>query len=200
MVVTKRKRAHYFGLPENRESITAIEAISAAGDYIPAFLLLAGTWHMGSWYEVPELEAETVLRPTPTAYTNNEISFEWIQHFYKYTISKRKGQSTLLIVDGHGSHCTLEVITFCEEHGILLFPLPPHLTHLLQPLDVSVFQPLKHFQSKAVDKLVRDDAISLSKLDFLSYIGEVRKQAFKKNTILSGFKRAGIYPFNSSLS
>ena len=31
MVVTKRKRAHYFSLPTNRESATAVEAISAAG-------------------------------------------------------------------------------------------------------------------------------------------------------------------------
>jgi hypothetical protein len=31
MVVTKRRRAHYFSLPTNRESATAVEAISAAG-------------------------------------------------------------------------------------------------------------------------------------------------------------------------
>jgi phosphoglycolate phosphatase-like HAD superfamily hydrolase len=29
LIVTKRKRAHYFGIAENRESATAIEAISA---------------------------------------------------------------------------------------------------------------------------------------------------------------------------
>ncbi|CAG9950794.1 unnamed protein product [Clonostachys rosea f. rosea IK726] len=31
MIITKRKRAHYFALPENRESATAVEAISASG-------------------------------------------------------------------------------------------------------------------------------------------------------------------------
>jgi len=41
-IVTKRQRAHYFGIPENRESATAIEAISAGGHYIPAFLILSG--------------------------------------------------------------------------------------------------------------------------------------------------------------
>ena len=31
LIVTKRKRAHYFGIPENRESATAIECISVNG-------------------------------------------------------------------------------------------------------------------------------------------------------------------------
>jgi hypothetical protein len=41
MIVTKRNRTHYFGLPEKRESATAIEPISAGGHYIPAFLILS---------------------------------------------------------------------------------------------------------------------------------------------------------------
>jgi hypothetical protein len=44
-VITRRKRSQYFGLAENRESATAIEAINAAGDHIPAFLILAGQVH-----------------------------------------------------------------------------------------------------------------------------------------------------------
>ena len=40
-IVTKRKRAHYFGIPENRESTIAIEAISTGGSYIPAFLIVS---------------------------------------------------------------------------------------------------------------------------------------------------------------
>lgn len=43
LIVTKRKRAHYFSLPTNRESATAIEAISAGGAVIPAFLILSAT-------------------------------------------------------------------------------------------------------------------------------------------------------------
>ena len=37
MVVTKQRRAHYFSLPTNCESATAVEAISAAGRVIPVF-------------------------------------------------------------------------------------------------------------------------------------------------------------------
>ncbi|KAM4055556.1 hypothetical protein HRG_015061 [Hirsutella rhossiliensis] len=37
VVVTKSRRSQYFGIEENRESATAVEAISADGRYIPAF-------------------------------------------------------------------------------------------------------------------------------------------------------------------
>lgn len=37
----------------------------------------------------------------------------------------------------------LLLIAYCIEHAIDLLILPPHTWHMLQPLDVSVFSPLK---------------------------------------------------------
>ena len=49
----------------------------------------------------------------------------------------------LLIMDGHSSHITANVIVFCMQNAINLFIMPLHYLHLLQPLDVSVFVLLK---------------------------------------------------------
>jgi hypothetical protein len=199
LIITKRNKAHYFGIPENRESATAIEAISAAGAYIPAFLILAGQRHMARWYKTAELEENTKLIPSETGYSNDEISLFWIQHFQEHTAVTRSGKSgkrRLLILDGHGSHHTIEFIQFCDKNNVIPFGLPPNLTHLLQPLDVTVFQPLKHYQAKALDILVRDGVMDIGKLEFLSYIEDIRKKAFKKETIQSAFKKTGIWPFN----
>ena len=197
LIVTKRKRAHLFSMPENRESATAIEAISAGGSYIPAFLILSGQVHMSNWYQQPELEDETIIALSSTGYSNDEISLKWIQHFNKY--SRPTGLKRLLILDGHSSHHTIEFIEFCESHKIILFAMPPHLTHLLQPLDVVVFQPLKHYHAKALDLIVRDGVVNITKLEFLGCIQGIRKQAFKKTTILSAFKKTGISPWDPQL-
>ena len=61
LIVTKQKKAHYFGIPENRESAMAIEAISAGGRFTPAFLILSGQLHMSQWYQQRELEGDTVI-------------------------------------------------------------------------------------------------------------------------------------------
>lgn len=196
LIITKRKRAHLFSMPENRESATAIEAIATDGRHLPLFLILSGQLHMSNWYR-QQLDEATVIAVSPTGYSNDQLSFQWIQHFDRHASSI--GSKRLLILDGHGSHHTIEFIEYCEAHGIIPFAMPPHLTHLLQPLDVAVFQPLKHYHAKALDILVRDGIINITKLEFLSIIQQVRDQAFKASTIKSAFKKTGIWPFNPQL-
>lgn len=121
---------------------------------------------------------------------------KWIAHFNKNTKDNVTGTKRLLIVDGHGSHHTKQFIGYCLENDIIPFGLPPHMTHLLQPLDVVVFQPLKHYYSKALDVMVRDGLVNITKREFLSMIEDVRRQAFKLSTIISAFKKSGIVPYN----
>ena len=61
-----------------------------------------------------------------------------------------------LIVDGHSSHIDLDTSTFCEANGILLYCLPPHSSHVTQPLDVGLFSPLKKCWQHAVAELQCD--------------------------------------------
>jgi hypothetical protein len=89
-VITRRNRAHYFGIPENGESTAATEAISASRQFVPAFLILSGQIHMASWCEIPELDADTAIRPTPTGYSNDESSLKWLQHFDKHSGDLKK--------------------------------------------------------------------------------------------------------------
>jgi imidazoleglycerol phosphate dehydratase HisB len=71
---------------------------------------------------------------------------QWISHFIK-SLESRGGVSPtnrhLLIVDGHNSHVTLEVVHKAMGVGLDLLTLPSHTSHRLQPLDVSVFGPFK---------------------------------------------------------
>ena len=55
---------------------------------------------------------------------------------------------------------------------------------------------MKHYHVMAVDIVVRDGYTNITKLEFLSFIQDVRRQAFKADTILSAFKKTGIHPFN----
>lgn len=67
--ITKQSRAHLFNMPVNRESAISIEAISAVGGYIPAFLILSGLKHMESWYSQPELHKDTAITVSETGYS-----------------------------------------------------------------------------------------------------------------------------------
>ncbi|KIM92662.1 hypothetical protein OIDMADRAFT_66409, partial [Oidiodendron maius Zn] len=79
-----------------------------------------------------------------SGYSNDTLGLKYLEHFNYYTQSKSVGKYRMLIFDGHGSHLTQEFLDFCWQHHIRPFQLPAHTTHLLQPLDVGVFQSLKH--------------------------------------------------------
>lgn len=105
----------------------------------------------------------------------------------------------MLIFDGHGSYLTDEFTYYCWAHDIIPFKLLPHSTHLLQPLDIGVFQPFKHRHQVALHEEVRYRAFEFSKLDFLSAFQRIHERTFKKSTIISAWAKAGLFPYNPTI-
>ena len=68
---------------------------------------------------------------------------------------KNPDEKHLLIVDGHNSHFSMDFPHFCSSNQIELFCLPPHTTHILQPLDVGLFAPLQPYYGHRVEEHLR---------------------------------------------
>ena len=49
------------------------------------------------------------------------------------------GEARLLIVDGHNSHYTVELLEYARAQNIIILAYPPHTTHALQGHDVVLF-------------------------------------------------------------
>lgn len=68
--------------------------------------------------------------------------------FVPYAVQLRKtnelqGQTAILFFDGHSSHISIRIIQSAISENIKLVKFPSHLTDKIQPLDVSVFGPIK---------------------------------------------------------
>ena len=73
----------------------------------------------------------------------------------------------ILFVDGHHSHMGVDLIMKAREAGIHILCLPPHTTHILQPLDVGVFVPVKTAWRKILrHRRIETRAAEISKEDF----------------------------------
>ena len=103
----------------------------------------------------------------------------------------------ILIVDGHKSHENIELIDCARTNNVILLCLPPHTTHALQPLDVSVFKSLKSHFSKALRAwcFTKRDFV-VTKRDFARVVKEPYESAFSIAYIKSGFAKCGIFPLN----
>ena len=104
----------------------------------------------------------------------------------------------LLIYDGHGSHIQLEMIDLAKENGVHLFCLPPHMTHILQPLDVGVFRPLSKAWFHCCDQILEETGDIMQVQDVVREYMVGRSVAFKRETILGAWKKSGIRPINLS--
>ena len=117
-----------------------------------------------------------------------------------YTYSRKlisPGEKRLLILDGHFSHVNEQFIDFCESH----ICLPPHSTHLLQPLDIGLFGTLQHYYEIGIDECFCDRGadFGFAPQHFLPIYLEARRKAYSLANIESAFRITGIVPLNSRI-
>ena len=72
--------------------------------------------------------------------------------------------------------------------------MPSHSSHLLQPLDVGCFSPLKRAYSRQIKGLIRDHINHITKLEFLPAFYAAYKQSITKENICASFQGAGLVP------
>ena len=102
----------------------------------------------------------------------------------------------MLILDGHGSHATTQFELYCQEHNIITLCMPAHSSHLLQPLDVGCFAPLKKAYGNQVSNLVCNSINHITKLEFLPAFQAAFKVSITLDNIRGGFRGAGLIPYN----
>ena len=103
----------------------------------------------------------------------------------------------ILLLDGHSSHCTVDIIEAAREHNVMLLALAPHTTHLCQPLDVAVYKSFKMHLSKLMKlgQTLRGD-FWVSKGSISKMLKKPFEESMTMQNIKSGFRKCGICPFN----
>ena len=120
----------------------------------------------------------------------------WLKRcFDPETYGKANEEYRVLICDGHDSHITDEFIAHCIDNNILLMILPPHSSHLTQPLDVGVFGALKKHMAAEIELLMRTGVPTVKKVEWLTAFVAAHDKAVSVKNILSGFRGTGIHPF-----
>ena len=132
-----------------------IQGINSQGWAIPPFIIVAGQYHLANWYEDSRLPSDWVIATTHNGWTMNEKGVEWIRHFEKHTKLRCCGAYRLLILDGHESHHSTDFELFCKEQSIITLCMPAHSSHILQPLDVGCFGPLKKAYGRQIEGLIK---------------------------------------------
>nr|POF17747.1 pogo transposable element with znf domain [Quercus suber] len=180
--------------PTGAEWVTLIQGASADGYIVPPFLIFKGKEYNRAWFN--NLPSDWLIGVSPNGWTSDQLGLQWIYHFEKHTKARTQGSKRLLILDNHSSHETIEFISFCEDHNIILLWMPPHSSHILQPLDVGCFGPLKRSFSKHNQALIKNHIFHIQRTDFITTFYTSFIESITPANIKGGFRGSGIYPFN----
>ena len=123
-----------------------------------------------------------------------KIFQSWFPRFLK-AVEERP---LLLILDGHLTHVSIEIIEMARESDVTIVKLPPHVTDKLQPLDVSCFGPLKRLWERVLNDHVSvwGTKEPMQRHVFCNLISEVWHKGLTPDNIVAGFKACGVYPLD----
>lgn len=80
------------------------------------------------------------------------------------------------------------------EYDIIPICMPAYLLHLLQPLNVGCFTPLKRAYSRLVENKMWLGFNHINKFDFLKAYPNARIEVFRLENIQNGFAAAELVP------
>ena len=181
----------------NREWVSIIECIGSRGCQIPPLIILKGKEQQAVWYQESNLPQEWHIATSQNGWTTDKIGLHWLKEVFEpYSKQYSTGSKRLLILDGHSSHLSADFDDFCKKNAIICLCMPAHASHLLQPLDVGVFGPLKRAYGKLLEDMMIAGNNHIDKEDFLSLYPLARHRVFTQENIYGGFAGAGLKPLN----
>lgn len=182
----------------NLDRVTIMPVVSACGKAFKPVVVYPGKLpHYrkvnGRFETLSDVLMPSYLYHNDTSAANSEIIYDWGMKFIEETKELRSnGDHMILILDGYGAHIQFPFLQMMKENRIVVIALPSHTSHVLQPLDLTVFAAYKSFLEEELHRTARI-ASKLNAFTVGSCISNAYAKAFVSPIIRSGFVRSGLW-------
>ena len=175
----------------DKAQVNVLSCVNTAGAALPPFVIfkrkmmnqeLANGEVPGTLYGVSE-----------NGWITQQLFKEWFhRHFLAFLPNIRP---VLLLMDGHSTHYCPETIRMAAACKVVLCILPPHTTHLTQPLDKDCFARLKMAWREVCQRFIcQNPGKVVGVYEFSHLFSDAWLQSMTMKNIVSGFKVTGVYP------
>ncbi|CAG4990969.1 unnamed protein product [Parnassius apollo] len=177
-----------------RDNTTVLLATNARGDKVPPLIIFQGKYLGNEWCYKND-SVKTAYAVSQKGWMETSIFEKYFKNVFLPAIGNER--PVLLIYDGHSTHVDLKVIELAISENVTILKLPPHSSHILQPLDVSGMKSMKDRWEEALVKWQRlHIGAKLPKSEFPRIITKIWDD-MNPVILANGFKKkTGIYPLN----
>ncbi|XP_031639947.1 uncharacterized protein LOC116351929, partial [Contarinia nasturtii] len=187
--IVGRKGAKNVGVMASAERgtlVSMVACVSASGTYCPPFWIFPRKNMRSIFLERAPEGSEGMANGS--GWIHRAEFFEFMKHFIKYSHASLDNRQ-LLILDNNCSHLSVEAIDLANKHGVAMLSIPPHCSHKLQPLDVSVFGPFKAYYSNACGSWCKNNIGRVMEIHHIpEIVGQCIDLAFTPANIKSDFR------------
>lgn len=137
----------------------------------------------------------------PSGWMTKDIFENWIKDVFVPKVEATRlqynwpNEPALLFVDGHSSRNNDPLYDYLLDRNIKLAKLPPHSSHILQPLDRGINGSFKQKFNK-LKKSTFDSDLPERRFRALKDASLALSKALKRHKIIECFKVTGIYPWD----
>lgn len=177
--------------------VTVSAAVSGGGNSVPPFFVFPRVHFKDHFIR----DGPFVCKggSNPSGWMTEDLFVAFLKHFHNH-VKSTKEKPCLLLLDNHSSHLSIEGLNFAKDNGIIMLSFPPHCTHRLQPLDRSVYGPLKKYVNSAMDQwMINHPGQHMTIYEIPGIISQAFPLATTPSNIPAGFKACGICPFNRDI-
>lgn len=177
--------------------VTLAAAVSAVGNSVPPYFVFPRVHFKEHFIRDGPIGCKG--GSNPSGWMTEELFVDFLKHFHNH-VKSTKEKPCLLLLDNHNSHLSIEGLNFAKENGIVMLSFPPHCTHRLQPLDRSVYGPLKKYINNAMDQwMINHPGQHMTIYEIPGIIAQAFPLAATPSNIVAGYKTCGICPFNRDI-
>ena len=173
-------------------------SVSASGNAIPpTYVWLSKKDRRTHFYMRGTLPASLGLHHSSGWMTEDNFCM-WVEHFIEY--ARPSLDDPVLLLDKHQSHLAVKAIHRAKEFGVIMLKFPPHIINKLQPLDVSLYGPLKTYNNVACNdwQLTNLDK-TIGLYDVVELAAKAMVRAVIPDNIMAGYRTPGIYPLDANI-
>ncbi|XP_022342950.2 uncharacterized protein LOC111136409 [Crassostrea virginica] len=196
-VISDKKIRNVVGKTSNsRSNVTITACVNAMGHWMPPMFVVKGKTSASlHGFNTEAAPVGSIWSYQENGWMTDVLGEKWFKNVFLKECGPERPQ--LLILDGHSSHESLAILECALANNVQILSLPPHTTHILQPLDRAVFGPFSAAYNAACSEFMSENPLNMvNKWSFPGLIKIAWEKSFTEHNIQSGFQACGIYPLN----
>ncbi|XP_044012267.1 MFS-type transporter clz9-like [Aphidius gifuensis] len=198
IIVRRQKEKNYsFVSNDEKEYVSTLFCGNAAGQFLPPAVTFKYARLIPRSISIT-MPREWVARRTDSGWQTGESFYGWMTKCFEPWLRKNNIQfPVILYIDGHACNMTFELTKFCQKKSIVLIALHPNASHIMKPLDIAFFNPMKDIWKNIVQEWqTENNGESLKRELYSSLLKEAIENWSKDANLSDGFRSAGLHPFS----